>query len=459
MGLFELLKQRTTKELFVLVGKIGLSHPGGLSDSDAQKLWRVYNASRGLNEEYYLSFYRDFSEKNQEEIRQKKRGRPSDSEFILEQFCQENLEIGRLLLDVRSRHDDYAKCIADHLLCPDVFIRFYRSLPEAVASALIAVRDNVLLSGENGIYPLSVALDERKGFLDAEASGYLALIKIPPEESGDERQHITGMMLSDDVVSLLRLFVTDALEAERKRTVLLVRLTYLASAYYDICPVSLIRQLYAVYIEKKPDGYPELTTEDVSTELLRIREEQESCFTLFSYQGKEYFSGSIGFGFDEENPSEDDYEVLIIKSAESEGNGYYIPEYEDIEDYFQWGYCHAQKPFRELFQFYREFYLDEKLMADMGNSMWRIAGLEEMTRTTSLDWVDDEAEKNFFEALMYFSTGEGPKMVRKEHEFILLALNDRARRKYNMLLRQCFLLTHQPQYLGHTEFEIKNKNE
>ncbi len=453
----ELLCERSGKDLFLMVLDKHLSLPGRWTNTEITEVRLTYYSDT-QNEEYYLRFLRDWETGESEPIRED----PEDAESavsakLYKEWCDSRLQLGRKLRSINESKKDYADILAKEML-----------KLESVQSMLLDLRDpcmqtirdicNHTIQKENDFYPLSCDPDRNWQYLPLETHGYALIRKTDPYDEPDDRTHYTGICITDDVLAVIRKADTPELEAKRSLRRILDSLQQIVQDYYYAAPIGTVHQVYSVLREENSDRYPDFSEEELDRAILEYARDHDTVYSMMTFRGERYMYNTSDEISDDTD--EDDEEAMFLldiierwKQREVEP---YIPSLAEMQNYLQYGYWEAKKPFRDLRQFVVECYMDEQAMEGMGSG-FLMMGMDPEERDAylrdhhySMDRVLENANEKFAFILLAFSGGNEPEDIYEGQKDFTCWLSDSSKRKFKRILKKCYECVPLPWRLGNT---------
>ncbi len=352
--------------------------------------------------------------------------------------------------------------LADELLKRDHAQAFLVSLSDEAGRALEDILAGRIIPDGEGFYPISVSPEGKYGFEAGEITGYTLLRRTDWREEEDERVHITGIMISEDLLSLFRELETKEITERRLLYNALKECCALAASYYAVAPFSLIRRLYQVLRKENPDLYPDPDEEEFDRLMLDYCSDKKRFEQMIHYRGINYVSSIYEEEeLTDEMDGDDSYVAgLLIKQREAEYD-FYLPSAAEIKDNYRKGFPCGKKCYRDLEQFIREAFLDEKYMSDMQSSMFRMVINDPDDdwgkKSYSMDLVEKNTEEHLADLLFSIKDGYGPLNVFRDEKDFYAPFREEAKERYRELLIACFDEMNEPWFLGHTNREVREQ--
>ena len=440
----EILRNWESKDLFFFLKQRKEPCPG-IEDSDEKDLlWQVLHSDYPSPEFYLERLEVDMP--SEKEFLKEMHGDKKAVNTIIEHEKQMR-RIGLLIQELFKRKEEYVDAVADYTLRPDVICRFMLELSDKMVSFL---RD----AGREEI-SLDVAGSERDGYAVLEEKGYAAIRRVPAMESEDEREHFTGITLSEEFLDAFREMDTEKLEIQRKQNRLIKRATIIADAYYDVAPIDVVYRVYGVLCDNEDSMGIKLPPDAFEDEMKKI----DAFFTIVSYRGRMYYcNGMEDVEINDSTTGEDSYYVAMIEDAEYYSFDYFIPSYAEMTEFLGNGYWPSRKHFRELRDLIQDYYLDEKTMREMEVSMRNmfsaITGMEKSKCDYSMDDVERETDDTFFEIISNLLMGVKSGEIYKENKRITAVVKEPVKRRFRRLLKCCEQEANQCGCFGYTRKEF-----
>ncbi|MBQ9010754.1 MAG: hypothetical protein IJ088_15715 [Clostridia bacterium] len=450
--LAELLRKKTGKELFLLSMKRKLPFPGEWTESEEKEIIGVYYSNR-QQEEYYLEYLQDWENGEFEPL---ENNSDEAEREVLREWTEHHLRIGRRLRSINENKNDYVEILSKDML-----------KPESIRSLLLLLKDPCIriirdivagtVKEENGFYLLACDPDKNWQYLILESTGYALIRKTDPYDEPDDRSHCTGICIPDDVLALIKKVDTAELEAERSMRRILDSIETIVQDYYDAAPIGVVHQVFSVLREESPDRYPALSEEELDRAIVEYAQNNpDKLYDMLTFRGKRYMYNTSAEEITDDTKAEDSYLVAILENWEEPGVKPYIPPLAEMQNYLEYNYWEAKKPFRDLRQFIVEFYMDEQSIEGMcGGIMMMGMDPDERDdylrkRHYSMDRVLDNADQKFAFLLFCLSGGNEPGEIYQNQKEITCCLSDSAKRKFKRLLKKCYECVPQPQWQGNT---------
>ncbi len=459
MKLKDVLLKRSERDLYQMVFHRDLLSPGITDPEDRKKLFELY--------------YQDEDERNRyiEEVEEPVELEPAPKrmskkdrehrEWLIAYHAQRR-HLGELLLEVRKRKEAYAGILADELVKRDHIREFLESLRDEASRALDEILAGGIIPDEEGFFALSVSPEEKYGFEAFETAGYALIRRTDWREEDDERVHFTGIMISEDVLSLLRELETKELKEKRRFFNALDACCALAGSYYAVTPFSQIRRLYQLIRKEDPDRYPDPDENTFEQLMHEFGKKKNMTGYIIHYRGTDYVSSIFeSDDLSDETDQEDSYIVaLIMKQKECEYD-FYQPSVTEIMENGRKGFPAEKQCYCDLEQFIREAYLDEKYMSDMQSSMFRMVITDPNDdwgkKSYSMDMVDQNTNDQMADLLFTLKDGYGPLKTFKDQENFYAMFREEAKERFRELLIACFEEMNEPWFLGHTNREVQEQ--
>ncbi len=463
--LAEQLCERSGKELFLMASRNKLLPLEKWPEEAQDEIQQVYYSSTD-NDEYYLHVLKNWEEGEYEPFDESD---PADEEEAeVRRYQMERMEralrIGRKLREIEGEKAEYAAVLADMLLESEEVRRLLTNLQDPAMEMLRDIISGQIAVDEEGFYPIDSDPEHQYVYERLETYGYARIRKISAYDSVDDREHITGISFTDEVLWAVQSADSEEMEAERNRNVILNQLERIVSVYYELVPLDFAQQLYSILRQKNLLSYPEWDTEQLEKEVeAHSQQDPGALYRIIPYRGRKYFyncTTDLTEDMDEET-EETSYEAWLISLWKEPEIDPYLPSLEEMENYLEYGFFETRKPFRDLRKLIREFYEDEKAIEGMTGSLFMIGMNEEerdgfnRRRHYSLNLVEEKTDELFIELCMNMGYGMEPGEIYKENKDFTCALNDSAKRRLRRLLTKCCNCCPKPDLLGNSEEDIE----
>ena len=441
--LSEMLCERSGRDLFLMACTKKVSLPGEWTDAEKSEIMRTcYNDTD--NEKYYLWFLENWENGEFEPVGNDPEDAESKETVKRQQEWRDRcLRIGRRLRSINENKKDYTDILAKELL-----------RPENIRSMLLDLRDPCIqtirdicastLKEENGFYPMACNPDKNWHYLILETLGYALIRKTDPCDEPDDRTHCTGLCIPDDVLSLIKKADTAELEAKRSIRRFLDSLELIVQDYYDAAPIDIVHQIYSNLRAENPDRYPDFSEEELDRAITEYSQGNPGLlYGMLTFRGKRYMYNTSEEEITDDTKAEYNYLVSIIENWEERDVDPYIPPLAEMQNYLEYGYWEARKPFRDLHQFVVEYYMDEQTMSEMGGGIMMMAmdpeERDEYRRKHhySMDTVLENTSEEFSILRFDLSGGIEPGEIYRGRKEFTCTLSDSAKRKYRRLLTKC----------------------
>ena len=459
-SLSELLCLRGGRFLFLAALKNDIPLPGSWTDEETESVRRAYY-SESDSDQYYLQFLQDWEDGKYESSEDGQEPENEEERSVREvqkQWMEHKLSIARKLCEINERKTEIAVELGKVLLQPEQVRKLMVDMGDPVIFTLRDILAGKLRRDEEGFFPIECEPDQRTLWNRLEKYGYAVIRKTDPYDEEDDRKHYTGIALTDDTLQVMRDEDNAEMESERNQRYIMYSLEIIIQNYYELVPIPMAHKLYQILRQQNPERYPDMEQE----EFLRafeseMQEDPGSLYGSVVYRGKKYIRNLSGEELTDEMTGEDSYEAALIETWEEGTEEPYIPSLEELLNHFQYSYWEARKPYRELWQFVKGYYLDEQTIEESGCRFMRM-GMddEEWTeyarkRHYSMDMVEERTNEKFFDLFAVLTGGNDAGEIYKNDKDFTCALSDSARRKYRRLLAGCAQCTPRPWYLGKSD--------
>ena len=456
-----LLCLREEKFLFQTTRKYNLPMPGNWTDDEISAVQKAYY-SESDNDRYYLQVLQDW-EDGQYEFSDDE---PEDEEALeirehQKQWMEHCLKTGRKLREIRERKSEFAEVLAKELLRPERVRRLLVDMETPVITFMRDIWAGHLHRDAEGFYPIACSPGQKNLWSSLEEYGYAIIRRTDPYDEEDDREHYTGIALTDDTLPAMKNEDTAKMESDRNQRYMMNSLELIIQDYYELVPLWMVSTLYNILRQQDPDRYPEMNQEELLGVFDRkLRECPGSLFGPVTYRGKKYIRNLTGEELTDEMTGENSYEASLIETWEEGTEEPYIPSLEELQNFLQYGYWEARKPYRELRQFVKECYLDEQSIEEMGGRFMRLTmDAEEWDkydrkRHYSIDMVEERTDEKFNELFAYLNGGNDAGEIYRQDKDFTCSLSNSAKRKYRRLLTSCAKCTPRPWNLGKSDGQL-----
>ncbi len=451
--LVEMLCGKTGKDLFLMSQRRKLPLPVEWTDAEAKEVMLAYYSDT-QNEEYYSWFLQNWENGEFRPLKDGPEDREEEERY--QEWLDRCLRISRRLHSINENKKDYAKILSEDLLKP----KSIRSLLLNLQNPCIqSIRDICAgaVKEKNGFYPITCDPDKNWQYLILESKGYAQIRKTDPYDEPDDRTHCTGICIPDDVLALIKKADTAELEEKRSMQRILDSVQNIVQDYYDAAPIGIAHQIYSILREESPDKYPDLNEEELDRAIMEYNQKNpDLLYGMLTYRGKRYMYNTSEEEITDDTTAEDSYLAAVIENWEQPDVEPYIPSLEEMQNFLEYGYWEAKKPFRDLHQFVVEYYMDEQSMAEMGGGIMMMAADPEerdaylRKRHYSMDMVLKNAEEKFGLLQLDLSGGNDPGEIYRSQREFTCCLSESSKRKFRRLLTKCSECVPLPWRLGNT---------
>ena len=473
----DLLCMRTGQYLFLYLYDHNLPLPVDWSEEDIKDIVRAYRPYDVRTAKSYLRVLEDWEDDQYEPLDEEELEKLDEESARISKRQWDNLlhdvSIGRKLRYIEDERRIFAKIIAEHLLSRKEIESFL--LYSVDTQCMIIIEDiynGVLKKDEEGYYPFTCDSYDRHLFSDMQDKGYVIIRETDPYDEDDDRAHYTGILLSEDVLAIIKEMHTSEFEHKRSMYEVFDHLLLLQEYYYTAEPVGILYKLYRRWQSSDPKRIPKLTEKQFSESLKEFCQNRfSSLFNVSSRHGVEYLYNVTMDDFpDEDTQPEDNMIAAYLYNWENAGTKKpYLPSIKEMQNFIKYTYWEARKPFRDLYQFLWDA-LEENYSMNSALLPLITMGMdpeekEEYRRRHfhSRDQIEDELEDTWQQLVISFADYvDEPEKLYEELNHITCWYNDYFQNMVLNLVKKC--CNNAPLYwqLGHSQVQtdrLKKKAE
>lgn len=318
-----------------------------------------------------------------------------------------------------------------------------------------------------GVFPLDLPWEECwAGDILAEW-GYAEVRATDARQNEDGHRRLTGIIISDEVLSVFREVYTRELDQKRRNLRAVLDCCFLAKMYYETAPIGVVMEVYKRYAEAK-SIVDVLTEEEFVAAAKRCSGEN---FCVLEHAGKFYVADT--FVEDEWDPEEPEESIFYkdLENIRSQHNAFYIPPADEVFEFVRFGWWPSREGWHRAFEWVKEYYMYKQAVDGMVSEMFDLleddededaaeGGMGDMGGKggmggagsmggCNLDDVErDVNDKLSFAAWMMMS-GNDAGVVFEQLGEVTADLEQEAKDNLISILEECRAQTNKPRDLGH----------
>ena len=355
--------------------------------------------------------------------------------------------------------DSIAGLTADKLIDPEAFADRMLVLGNKTVELMNRLRDS--LSEDKEAESVSVDLSGEQTFSADywHMAGFIQLIETPAYKNEDNRRHIVGIRVPDEVIETYSEVYTKELDLKRRTDRLVYDCCYNCRDYYEVVPLEIVLAVYDNVRSIDP-LCPELDLEAFTNVARRLSDE---FFGVYEHEGKNYVLEQVFFDeYMEEEDKENTFFMSHLQEQTSHDQDFYIPSPAEFMEYNNYHYWPGREGYRKLTEWVEMFFLDEMTMNNMFPNMIAAMGMDDDYYDKDrycMDDVDDDVRRTVSHIANLFMWGEEIEdVVRDEDvEYMTMGITDEARSEFDEAMRLCYEQTNLPSLMGHMRTDVKSK--
>ena len=303
-----------------------------------------------------------------------------------------------------------------------------------------------------GVYPLGIPWEECWAGDILADWGYAEVRSTDARQNEDGHRHLTGIIISDEVLSMFRKVYTRELDQKRRNLRAVLDCCFLAKMYYEAAPIGVVMEVYKRYAEAK--SIEGVLTEQEFVAVARAGAGEIYC--VLEHDGKVYVADA--FVEDEWDPDKPEESIFFsdLENISSQDNAFYIPPADEVFEFIRYGWWPSRKAWHRAFVWFKEYYIYKQVLDGMASEMFEQLEDEEdedfgkgAKGGCNMDDVErDVNDKLSFAAWMMMNGNDAIDVFEQLGE-ITADLEQEDRDSLISILEECSAQTNKPMYLGH----------
>ena len=449
----EQLLLKTTNELLEIWGtQLGLPFPVDLSEEEEYKVLSIYRRDRSLDVDFYLE-YLERDEPTWDEDENEQDGDEEDPEIIenRKKWHYEMLATAQTIQQIEDGREVIAGAMSAILLSHDVLVYQYQKLED---ESVALIREAYEMEPKDGEVRVPVYFSGKECFRAKHICnlGYARIESIHAMYTDDGREVITDVYFPVSVVEAIREIDTEELRKKANTKFVVETICYTCTQYFEVIHMEKAFDLFCAAAKEVRCCLLSFSEFCDMTEYLR--QEMFSCFdVIHADEGRFVAADFIRDIMDDEGLSS--VEGFFCFDAPIADREYYIPSFQELKEYYAFGYWPSREGYRQLKELIEAFYEEERIMENNTNSMFSMfsgfSSKEEEERYYSMDAVDQNVEEELFNICSSFMGNNGVQDVLTNNlEHLWAWMNDEAKDKLEKYLEMAWENTNMSYLKGHT---------
>ena len=300
-----------------------------------------------------------------------------------------------------------------------------------------------------GVFPLDLPWEECwAGDILAEW-GYAEVRATDARQNEDGHRRLTGIIISDEVLSVFREVYTRELDQKRRNLRAVLDCCFLAKMYYETAPIGVVMEVYKRYAEAK-SIVDVLTEEEFVAAAKRCSGEN---FCVLEHAGKFYVADT--FVEDEWDPEEPEESIFYkdLENIRSQHNAFYIPPADEVFEFVRFGWWPSREGWHRAFEWVKEYYMYKQAVDGMVSEMFEQLEDDEEDDSPKCGYNMDDVERDVNDKLSLAAwmmmNGNDAADVFEHLGEVTADLEKEAKDKLVSILEECCAQTNKPMDLGH----------
>lgn len=445
--------ERDIKDIVRLAGENGVD----LSDMIPTNEWElIFSFAIGDDNDRFMHYVELSREEDPfNDIEPDIKGKKAREEY--RKYREMEKQILEGIRKVEHFKNSIAGLIADKMIDPETFANRILTLENETVELMNRLRDS--LSEDKITNLVSVDLSGEQTFSADywHMAGFVQLEETPAYENEDNRRHIVGIRVPDEVIEVYSEVYTKELDLKRRTDRLVYNCCYNCRDYYDVAPLEAVLTVYDNVRSIDP-LCPEL---DINTFTDIARHLSDEFFGVFEIDGKNYILEQVFFDeYMEKEDKESTFFMYQIQEQANHNQDFYVPSPAEFLEYSKYCYWPGREGYRKLTEWVERFFMDEMTMNNMFPYMMAAAGMDDSYYAKDrycMDDVDDDVRRTVSSIANMLMWGMDIEDVieAEDVKYMTIGITDEAKSEFEEAMRLCYEQTNLPSLMGYMRTDYK----